>query len=326
MPVQILPPKDDWGSQLGRILGTGIGSGMDRYQQVGGLGKLLGGTPEAYQQAKGIASLPPQAQGQVVKKMLEQSMWNKLFPSSQQEEVSPAQQPGGQPSPTQPAQPQEEMFGDETTRKMIQSGMIRPSEALQQKTAQDALAFKKLSGIHKMQEKSVNEVQEKGEAARELKRSYEAFDELNRSGKLPAKELVLGLKAFGASEDAIGKYLQNPSAQLWSKISATTLKFLKPMIGTSRLTDLQVEKFLEMFPQLSNTQEGSQLIIDGQQLLLQEMVIRDELQDKIMESNQGFAPANTRGTLNKIMRPIQDKISKQFRAIAKRAATLGAKG
>ena len=62
MAIQILPPKDDWGSQLGRILGTGLGAGLERYGTVKGIQAL--GIPQ--EQAVGMSALPQKILGNLI--------------------------------------------------------------------------------------------------------------------------------------------------------------------------------------------------------------------------------------------------------------------
>jgi len=68
MAITVLPPQQNWSSGLGKALGTGLSGAIGQYQKINSLGKMLGGTPEAYEKAKAISSLSPQAQTAFLRK------------------------------------------------------------------------------------------------------------------------------------------------------------------------------------------------------------------------------------------------------------------
>lgn len=297
-------PGGSIASSLGQAFGTGIG------ELLGGLAQHKANDLHQRQsvqrwQALGLDSQKAQALAGMPMQ-LQQQAFDELLPALQL--LQPAQQ-----------QQQQQSGFQGTQNKMQQSAAPGMKAAMQQPEQQVPMTKsqlkmaqeqKKLQYKANLEEKK-EAIKQQHHADKETSKFYKEtlassksadnndrrlnrMDTLIKRGKLsnPAwhsflNTLEKGIFGFGINLHS----LENPDSQEFNKISKEFLKDAKETFG-NRLTNLDVDTFLKMVPDLSQSDEGKTRIINNMKAYNEANRIRKNTMDEIIKENNGKRPLN----------------------------------
>jgi hypothetical protein len=118
---------------------------------------------------------------------------------------------------------------------------------------------------------------------------------------------LLGTAASGAANA-----LLSPESQEFKKLSNDFLKDAKETFGT-RLTNYDVQTFLQTVPTLSQTDEGKRRVITNLRSFNEAAILRKNAMDKIIKANGGKRPANLDTLIEERIAPQLDILADKFK-------------
>lgn len=161
----------------------------------------------------------------------------------------------------------------------------------------------------------VKEINKKYEAARNADMRISKMEKLIDSGKLNhpviaglAKTATKGI--FGVGLNLMG--LLSPESQEFDKLSTDFVKDAKDIFG-SRLTNLDIETFLQTVPTLSQSNDGKRLVINNLRLFNEGAKIKKHAMDEIIDANGGVTPPNLESLVDKVAAPRLDALAERFK-------------
>jgi len=273
------------------------------------LSGLLGGGEQ--QQAA------PVQQGQQIAPQLQQAM----APRGQQPQQQ-MQQPGMQQART-PGISIPKGINQQQAMQLAQLGLKKQSlehqkqqfmtkQELEQQKRQD----RKQMHWDKETAPAYKEIEDLAKAASDSDIRLGRMEELNEGGGLnsTAFETVLrgleGILPFGMKLDLTA--LRSADSQEFNKLSTDFLKDAKKFFG-SRVTDSEIKLFLKTVPQLSNSPEGRNRVIQNLRLFNEAAKVRATVADNIVEENGGDRPYNFKSLVEKRAKKQLDDIAQTFR-------------
>jgi len=165
------------------------------------------------------------------------------------------------------------------------------------------------SEINKETQKFYEETNKARKAARENDLRLGRMETLNKEGNLQNPLLYASLKKFHLDIPA----LQSADSQEFVKLSNDFLRNAKDIFG-ARLTNLDVQTFLRIVPELSQSPEGRQRIIENMRAFNEASRIRADAQDQIIKANDGKRPRNLESQVEEQSAPALDAIAERFKA------------
>jgi hypothetical protein len=135
------------------------------------------------------------------------------------------------------------------------------------------------------------------------------LEELINKGNLTNPLLYKTLKNFNIDVPA----LMSADSQEFNKLSKDFLKDAKAVFG-NRLTDTDLRTFLETVPELSQSNEGKQRVINNMKAFNDASLAKKQAADEIIGSNNGNRPRN-------LDRLVDEKTSERLDAIAQEFKT-----
>lgn len=168
---------------------------------------------------------------------------------------------------------QDEMAPLNTKKQTIRS--LRQNDPFKGRTPKEKIALQK--EFQKDNKEIFKEVSEKSNAMRRESRSLDQLKRLNDSGELPE-----GLGRFNVNPTT-GKLFvpagANEKTQLYTKIVNDFVSQAKDTFG-ARVSNFELETFLQRLPTLANTKDGRKLILDQMSLVNQlNSLYNDSLKD-----------------------------------------------
>lgn len=344
--VQILPPgrqKQTFGQRLGRSLGAGLESAqkmMTEKQQSEAL-KGYGIDPSLPPELQKVAlaeSLKGKRKNEEIQNLKNLRTQNQLTQPQNNETENPymyglseyeLMNEASEKKQSATTQDPAEGFNalDITDEMIEEANMINPAVGRGWQAAKDA-AFKKQIEREKLDEKKLVR-QESGiersynnqkEFINDTTNSYKGFEtemkpRLLQMRNIPDEDIIgptaaVFLDAMGIPLGA----LENPSSELYNKLSQDLLKGLPETYG-SRILKVEVDNFLKTIPTLMNSPDGRRMIASNM-LKLGEMkevyynAMRSE-QNKIEEGKQQY-PRDFQQKVFDQVRPQIDRINEEF--------------
>jgi hypothetical protein len=119
-------------------------------------------------------------------------------------------------------------------------------------------------------------------------------------------------KAVGAGLEGAGNVFLTPQSQEFNKLSKDFLKTARDYFG-GRITENQVDTFLETVPTLSQTDEGKRAVIRNLRLFNDAALLRKKIMDQVIKENGGKRPANLDALIEERGAPQLDKIANKFK-------------
>lgn len=145
----------------------------------------------------------------------------------------------------------------------------------------------------------------KGAQARENLESLDRLEELNKNGDLNSNEYLEFLKGVGLDIPS----MMTADTQEFNKITANFIRGAKAVFG-SRVTEKELQYYLQTIPQMSNSPEGRQrVILNLKKLARGEREILNTYKE-ILKENGGLPPHD-------IAEQLEDKSEKKLDAIAR---------
>lgn len=309
-----------WG-RIGEVLGTGLG------ETLGGLAKNkaqklqerqsvqrwqnLGVDP---QKAGALAALSPQLQQQAFAEILPA-----LELLQQQGQKGATQQMPG--NPAQPMQQNPAINSNQVTQKPNIFGPMTASQrkaALEQQKLQQKQKVEDTKQQHhadKETSKFYKETLLGAKSADNNDRRLKRMETLVEKGNLtnPTFHSLLNTLEKGVFGFGINLHsLENPNSQEFNKISKEFLKDAKETFG-NRLTNLDVETFLKMVPDLSQSDDGKKRIINNMKAYNQASRIRKQAMDDIIKENGGKRPLNLESLVEEKAGQQLDQLAQEFK-------------
>lgn len=167
----------------------------------------------------------------------------------------------------------------------------------------------------KQSREEVKDINKKYDAARNADMRISKMEKLIDSGKLNhpviaglAKTATKGI--FGIGLNLMG--LLSPESQEFDKLSTDFVKDAKDIFG-SRLTNLDIETFLQTVPTLSQSNDGKRRVINNLKLFNEGAKIKKNAMDEIIDANGGVTPPNIESLVEKVAAPRLDALAERFK-------------
>jgi len=172
--------------------------------------------------------------------------------------------------------------------------------------------------IDKENKPALEKIRSKAEAALMDKARFAEMERINNEGDL-------GSNAFNIFADALehGLFglginltsLQTADAQAMKKLSKDFIKNVKETLGTSRITQAEVQLYLSTIPNLMQSPEGRARVIKTNQYMNEIPVIKSRIANDLIEKNNGEIPKNFKGKLFKKMEPYLRELEGQIKGV-----------
>jgi len=321
-----------FGQRLGESLGTGLGSGLgtglqfllsqqlqrqQRTQQSKGL-ESLGFSPE---QAQSLIKLEPSLLKEVVKKQLaapQEAQFAEALSSilGGPEQISQSEQVSGTVPGTQTKEVDDiaqrvriprGLSADQAT-KLAQLGLKK-----QQMTQRERqMAQSEQLEINKETRPYFDRVLKEKSAATKANQRLDRMERLARSGKLAgpgassAADFVKNVFRLDVT------HLLGPESEEFQKLSKDFLREAKDVFG-SRLTDVDINQFLQTVPTLSQSMPGKLRVINNLKAFNKASKLKYETMKQIIKENNNTRPADLEIQVEERVSPLLDTIAEEFK-------------
>jgi len=320
--VQILPPKTNLGTQLGQALGQGLAGGFQRgselglqqhYQNLqkqqqsqqrtesaGHLANQLFGPGESPQKdslVSMLSNLEPADQIKGLQKLAEAQILNQYLSS---------QQANAQGNPQQESSPNAPDLSE-----IPAIGGLAP--LARQELEKKKFEYKKQSEEKKLafDETKIyrDSLSQQSRSAQELAPVLDQMESLIKTGNLTNPVISKLADKFGL----IG--LLNPSSQQFQALSVGFLQNAKSIFG-SRVTNYDLQTYLDKIPRLAQTDAGKKALIDNFRTLGDASKIKNTIKNKIIKENNGVPPLDLEDRVNEVsdkeLNNLWQKFNKSF--------------
>jgi hypothetical protein len=162
------------------------------------------------------------------------------------------------------------------------------------------------------------ELTKSAKAAKDSNMRLDRMQKLVDRGKLQSNVFIRGLDSLsrvpyiGPFAGAIEAAFLNRDSQEFKKLSTDFLKDAKSFFG-NRITQKEIELFLDTVPTLVQTDPGKIVIINNMRLFNEGALIRKKAANEIIRKNNGFRPRNLDELVDKFSEKELDRIAKKFR-------------
>jgi hypothetical protein len=127
----------------------------------------------------------------------------------------------------------------------------------------------------------------------------------------------LGETITGGISRAIGglgqEVQRNPATEEFEKLSADFIRDAKAIFG-SRITDVDLQSFVKMIPNLMQTDEGKLAVIRNMRNANRLSALRAETAKGIIKANGGRRPPNLRMMVDEMTSDFADQLAQEFKA------------
>jgi hypothetical protein len=103
----------------------------------------------------------------------------------------------------------------------------------------------------------------------------------------------------------------SPDTEEFEKLSANFISGVKNVFG-GRISNFELQKYLESVPQLTNTDTGKKAIIRNIQLVNKAAHVRADAMKKVIKENDGIRPIDLALRVEEIAEPELDRLAKEF--------------
>jgi hypothetical protein len=118
-------------------------------------------------------------------------------------------------------------------------------------------------------------------------------------------------KMLGSTGLAIQRGVTSRDTEQFEKLSADFVKDAKQFFGT-RLTDADLNAFLQMIPTLNQSDAGKEAIIKNMRIFNQAADVKYETMKEVLRENGGKRPPNFELIINERAKPYLDQLADQF--------------
>lgn len=191
----------------------------------------------------------------------------------------------------------------------LQQRQHEETQALKREQFERRQGFAEQNVVNKETLPYYTETRKAAKAAKENDMRLDRMEELNNKGNLQNPLLYGTLKKFHLDIPA----LQSADSQEFVKLSNDFLRNAKDIFG-ARLTNLDVSTFLRIVPELSQTKEGRERIINNMRAFDAAAKIRSDAMNRIIKENNGKRPANLDALVEESISPQLDQIAERFKA------------
>lgn len=202
-----------------------------------------------------------------------------------------------------------------TEKQATEIAKIRREEAKEQRK----LTHEQQKEANKETKAYYDEISKGAKAAKDSNIRLDRMENLVNEGKLQGNVFIKGLDSLekipyiGPIAGAVEAALLNPQSQEFKKLSADFVKDAKNFFG-NRITQREVELFLNTVPTLSQSSSGKRRIINNMRIFNQAALLRKKAIDEIIDENKGNRPRNLDSLVEK-------KIDKQLNKLASKFTT-----
>lgn len=306
------------GGRLGTQLGAGLSTGLEmlaqnklnqfaqrqqQMQQAKGLGALEGISPAM---AQDLALLDPQTLQTALKGLQEQNFarnWLQQQQIAQQQALSSSGAEEVQPGlPTVPGLP-----APRNSKEALEIAKIAAQERKEQAKQQREIDKETLP--------TFQEISKEGKVAAHNDKILDRVEQLVTKGNLGSPILNSTINTLAHGIFGIGidlNSLKTADAQELEKLSIEFVKNAKDIFG-SRLTDLDLKTYLKGLPNLSQSREGMQRVIQNMRIANAAAQLRSAAQNEIIAENGGKRPRNLEELVEKRVSPQLDQLASQFK-------------
>jgi len=172
--------------------------------------------------------------------------------------------------------------------------------------------------IDKKNEPALDKIRSKAEAALMDKARFAEMEEINNEGDLGSNAFNIFVDALEHGLFGLGvnlTSLQTADAQAMKKLSKDFIKNVKETLGTSRITQAEVQLYLSTIPNLMQSPEGRARVIKTNQLMNEIPIIKNRIANDMIEKNNGEIPKNFKGKLFQNMEPYLKKLESQIKGV-----------
>ncbi len=117
---------------------------------------------------------------------------------------------------------------------------------------------------------------------------------------------------LAAGAEALIKAGASKETQEFDKLSKEFIRSVKDVMGTARITNLEVETFLKTIPTLAQTDAGKHAVIRNLRIINSGKIVKKEIKDKIIRANNGKRPYNLESLVDQVADPVLDKLAEEF--------------
>lgn len=148
-------------------------------------------------------------------------------------------------------------------------------------------------------------VTQQSRSATELEPVLGQMERLIKQGKLTNPVIAKLADKFGL----VG--LLDPTSQQFQALAVGFLRDAKNIFG-SRVTNLDLQTYIDKIPRLAQTDEGKKALIDNFRTLGEAAKIRDKTKNEIIKQNKGIPPMDLEEQVTERSAPKIDKLSEKF--------------
>jgi hypothetical protein len=335
--ASIIPEKDLAKFFGGFKPGMQDESEMDIQDKTGGMGaqgdiqailqQLMGGQQQVPQTLQDLLGQPNNQQDMIMRALGGTQIQQ---PNQQQETLSQLQQLlGGQKEvpKEQQIQPQVKQKAPSKygTFETPQERALKAKQEFTLKKEERAAAREEQKELRKEQRHVdaetlpvYSQINKAAKAARGSDMRLDRMENLIKAGDLTDNMFYRGLKALGKLPvvggmfDALSDGLLTTDSQEFKKLSADFVKDAKDFFG-SRITEKEVEFFMETIPTLLQTDAGKIRIIRNMRIMNEATKVRKRVMEEIIEENKGKRPGNLETLIEKRADKYLDALADEFK-------------
>lgn len=164
-------------------------------------------------------------------------------------------------------------------------------------------------------------------AAKEVSKDIKRMDVLQKSNKIntplwsaAVKAVTHGIMGHGLDVTS----LLSPESQEFNKIATGFLKNAKQYFG-ARMTQGELELFMETIPTLTNSHEGRQVLINNLKIFNEAQILRGQLANELTNYFEGKIPANLDELVEAAGKDQLDALANEFINGTRNGAEIAAK-
>lgn len=205
----------------------------------------------------------------------------------------------------------------EHAERLTDKKLAQQKELVERKEKHE-LSKHELERFEKEQDKSkdfLKSVNKESKGIKENLMRLDKMEQLIKSGNLSSPAFSAFLDTISNGLWGVGinlKFLQSPETQEFEKLSKDMLSGLKDIFG-SRILESEVQNFLQTIPNLSQSNEGKQAVINNMRLLSEGKLLRQQLAREIIKENDNVVPADLEVLVEEKAEPYLDEIADRFK-------------
>jgi hypothetical protein len=212
-----------------------------------------------------------------------------------------------------------------TDRLFVQNELTNQESALRREIEQEKkqsleerkFGYQKQKNIDKETLPTYNKINESAKGAYDSNLRLGRMEKLIDDGRVQSGVFFRGLQALeevpyiGKLAGIISAAVTNTNTQEFKKLSADFVKDAKQFFG-SRVTENEVQLFLETVPSLVQTADGQKRVIHNMRLVNEAAKVRKSTMDELIKENNGERPMDLESLIEKRSSEKLDNIAKRF--------------